>query len=244
METPSESPAQPPSRKSKKRRRLKIICWLSTDIIALVVIAILLFHTPSGYQPNLTVTNQGDRQLVPRYWSYLSSEIYNRAQLKQPFDLIIEQEPVNEAIAQAPWPQRSESAALYAPTATFMPGLAQFIGTAEVQGAEFHLTIEIKPTIDPNGMATLRIRAIRIGAMNITPVAKLMARKAYHEQIMMIDHDRIESKIVASLLDGKDFDPVFTVKNLGGRRATVRVNSINIEADRIVVGMEPIDHNR
>jgi hypothetical protein len=226
----------------KKSRRRKLILWLMADLGVALILLYLLFYKPHGYIPNKNITNQETRKIVPRYWTLLGSEIYNQSQLGVPFDLVIEEDRLNEAIQQGTWPQTSDSAKLYAPTATLQNGFLQLMGTAEFSGADFILTIQISSNVDPNGMASLNLTSIKVGAMNITPVAKLIARKAYQHQIatMMADPDRIETKLLSSLLESQAFDPVFEVRNIDHRRASVRVTAVEVQQGRITARLTPL----
>lgn len=236
----ADSPQNENPRPKKKWRR-KLLLWLLVDLGVAIVILVMLFYTPRGYTPNKEITNQGPRKIVPRYWSWLGSEIYNQSQLGVPFDVVIEEDRLNEAIRQGTWPQTSDSVKLYAPTASLQESQLQLRGTAELSGAEFILTIEIGGDVDPNGIARLSLTGIKVGAMNITPVAKLVARKAYQHQIayMMADPNRIETKLLSSLLDNQPFDPVFQVRNVNRRQATVRVTAIEVHPGEIIARMTP-----
>lgn len=240
--TPNKTkPDQEEKTKPPKRRKRRLFIWLGFDLGIGVLILVLLFHTPAGYTPNTESTDGRIPESVRDYWTWLGVEIYNRAQRGCPFDLIIDQNRVNEAILQEKWPQSSDGVKLFAPTAEFQTGRVQLMGTAEVQGAELILTVHIGADIDPNGSANLIVENIKIGAMNITPVAKLVARKTYQKKIeyMMADPDRIETKILSALLDNQSFDPVFRVRNVDRRSARVRVKALQIEPEQITVRLAP-----
>ncbi len=236
----TDSPQNENPRPRKKRRR-KLLIWLMVDLGVAIVVLLLLFAKPSGYTPNKEITNQGPRKIVPRYWSLLGSQIYNEAQLGVPFDVVIEEDKLNEAIRQGTWPLTSDSVKLYAPTASLQKNHLQLRGTAELRGAELILTIQIRGDVDPNGIARLGLSGIKVGAMNITPVAKLVARQAYQHQIayVMADPNRIETKLLSALLDNKPFDPVFQVRNVNRRQATVRVTAIEVREGEIIASMAP-----
>jgi len=242
MEQENGDKPQKDNPRPQKSRWRKLFLWLMVDLGVALILLYLLFYKPSDYIPNKNITNQEARKLVPRYWSLLGSEIYNESQLGVPFDLVIEEDQLNEAIEQGTWPQTSDSVKLYAPTATLQNGYLQLRGTAEFSNADFILTIQIHSNVDPNGMASLHLTSIKVGAMNITPVAKLIARKAYQHQIayVMTDPNRIETKILSSLLDNKAFDPVFEVRNVDHRRTTVRVTAVEVQEGQITARLTPL----
>ena len=239
MEQKEDTP--PPSRKKRRRRRV-LLLWILADVIVVIVILALLFHNPAGYRPNKQITGEGEYRVVPRYWTYLSSQIYNQAQLGMPFTITLDQERVNEAIAQAKWPQRSDQVALYAPTATFANNQLTLMGPVEVSGTDLVITTVLIPIIDANGLAQLDIDVIRIGALNVTPVAKLMIRKAYQEQVqyMLHDQERIENKILASLLANTAFDPIITIRNIDRRVVDVRIEGVELDNKVMRVRLTPV----
>jgi len=66
----------------------------------------------------------------------------------------------------------SEGVLLYAPAALFVPDAVVLMGTADVKGVEFIITIELEPKINEQGLLNLQVAKVKVGAMNITPLAK------------------------------------------------------------------------
>jgi hypothetical protein len=77
--------------------------------------------------------------------------------------------------------------------------------------------------------------------MNVTPLAKMMARKMYQDQIDTggVDMDNLSTKIVASLLTGQPFEPVMDVDD-----KWVRLKGFELQQGKLVVHFVPISKGR
>jgi hypothetical protein len=232
-ENGSGAEAKGPGR--KKSRRTKLLIWLLVDAIVLATVLGLLFYRPRGYDPVIAPLDDDD-SVHPYIHRELYSTLYNGAQSQEPFDLEVLEEPLNEAVAQAGWPQQSEGIALSAPEIAFAEGRIVLMGTADVEGAEFIVTIELTPEIGEQGLLTVSVTKVRVGAMNVTPLAKMMARKMYRERLELapVDTEDLRSKIVASLLAEQSFDPVFRFED-----KWVRLKEFDITPGRILARLVP-----
>ena len=220
----------------KKARRRKLRYWLIIDFtVAFVVIALLLYK-PGHYNP--TNSNPGiseDNEVSP-YLTRLSSEIYNATQIGDPFEITITQEAINDIITQANWPIESEGILLYAPAALFIPEMIVLMGTADFKGVELIITIELSPQIDGEGLINLNVEKVKIGAMNITPLAKITAKKMYAHRLATVPIDRysLQTQIAASLLNNEPFNPVFKIDH-----KKIRLNKIIIEDEKLTAYLTP-----
>jgi len=207
--------------KKHKKRRFKKRYWLLIDLAVVITVVVLLLYKPSGYKPNV-VTGPGRRwgQVHP-YWTYLSSEIYNGAQLQKPFAVLVFEEKVNEAIAG--WSEASEDVILSAPAVYFESGSIALMGTADIRGVGFILTIALVPKIDENKLLNLQLSKVKIGAVNITPLVRMIAKRMYAQPHVFLSEDRSgvfpidtedwRTKLVGALLNNEPFEPVFTVED-------------------------------
>jgi hypothetical protein len=219
----------------KKARRKKLIRWLLIDLAVAAIVFTLLLYRPGRYKP----TDSGEYrrgEVSPYLTNNLSPAIYNGSQRVEPFDVIISQKGLNDIIARGNWPLESEGILLYAPAALFTPGRLVLMGTADAKGLEFVVTIEMEPEIDEEGLLNLQIAKVKVGAMNITPLAKIIAKKMYAQRIsgLEIDSNAIQAKIVASLLNNEPFEPVFDI----GKKK-VRIEKITIEKEKLLVHLVP-----
>jgi len=224
-----------------KERLRKLIRWLLVDLAAAAFVLAVLFYRPSQYNPTVNEPAVGNRRKMPRYISHeLLPAFYNDAQTGKPFDLVVDQDKMNETIALQKWPQESQGITLSSPVLLFVPGPAQgriiFMGTASIEGADFVVTIEIQPTIDEQGLLDLEVVKVKIGAMNITPLARIVARQMYEKRLetVPVDTERILAKIAAALLADEPFEPVFEAHD-----KIVRIEKITVEQGRLIARIVP-----
>jgi uncharacterized protein YpmS len=216
--------------KKPKKRRFKRRYWFLVDLLVVLIVLFLLLYTPSGYKP--AVDDKQGR--ISPYLTDLSSEFYNGAQLQEPFEVVVIGEKLTEAIAG--WSQASEDAVLSAPAVRFTSDSIELMGTASIKGVELVVTIVLEPQFDPNGLLNLRVAKVRTGAVNITPLARMVATRMYQQQLAIapIDADDWRAKMAASLLDGRPFDPVFLVED-----KKVRLEKIDIAEGKLILHLAP-----
>jgi transcriptional regulator of aromatic amino acid metabolism len=130
----------------------------------------------------------------------------------------------------------SEGILLYAPAVLFVPGAVVLMGTADIKGVEFVVTIELEPKIDEQGLLNLRVAKVKVGAMNITPLAKMMAKKMYAQRVAAISIDKkaVQTKIAASLLNDEPFEPVFSIDD-----KKVRIEKIAVAKEKLLLRLVP-----
>jgi hypothetical protein len=206
--------------KPKKSRRRKLVIWLCVDLTVAAVVFLLLLHKPADYHPVMPPLNADvDRQRVHPYFTSLANALYNGTQDRKPFEIEVIDKSLNEAIAQTGWVQQEGGISLSSPAVAFVPGRVILMATADIEGAEFVVTVEIAPQILEDGRLNLPVEKVKVGAMNITPLAKMMARKMYRERVETggVDTDDWRTKIAASLLNEEPFDPVFPAEDKWGR---------------------------
>lgn len=222
---------------SKKARRIKLVCWLLVDLIVAVVVVVLLVHKPGRYKPADFDDGREQSQVSPYLTHELMPKIHNDAQYGKPFDVVISQDGINEVVAGLGWPKASDGILLYAPAAIFVPGSIVLMGTANIKGVEFIITIELQPKIDEQGLLNLPVAKIKVGAMNITPLAKITAKKMYAQRLASIymDTEALQTKIAASLFNDEPFEPVFTIN-----KGKVRIEKITIYEEKLIARLVPV----
>ena len=220
----------------KKARHKKLLYWLTIDLSVAFVIIALLLYKPGRYNPTNPNPGIPENNEVSPYLTHLSSEIYNAVQIGDPFEITITQEAINDIITQANWPIESEGILLYAPAALFIPGVIVLMGTADFKGVEFIITIELEPKIDKEGFINLNVAKVKVGAMNITPLAKITAKKMYADRLAMVPVDTyaLQTKIAASLLNEESFNPVFNIDH-----KKIRLSKIIIENEKLTAHLTP-----
>jgi hypothetical protein len=220
----------------KKKKHKNIACWLLVDLAITCIILALLFYKPSRYKKlGADPVNYKPGQ-VNSYLTYLLSELYNGAQKGQPFELIVIEDAINETISQSNLPMEAEGVTFSLPVVRFVPPSVVLMGTASIKGAEFIVTIEVEPSVDQKGLMNLLVTKIKIGAMNITPLAKIIAKKMYQNRIATesIDLDDIRTKIAGSLLNDEPFEPVFRIED-----KKVRLKSVTVTLGKLILHFVP-----
>jgi len=221
----------------KKQRYKKLFCWLLIDLAVAVTIFALLLYRPSRYDPRQAEPDDYEPGQVSPYLTRLSSRYYNGAQRRQPFEIVVTEEGINQAITNSDWTVESQGIWFYAPAVLFTPGTIVLMGTANMKGAEFVVTIELEPKIDQQKLLNLQVAKVKIGAMNITPIAKLIAKKMYADRLATapVDTEDWRAKIAAALLNDEPFDPVFPAED-----KNVRLDSVTIEQGRLILRLVPV----
>jgi uncharacterized protein YpmS len=217
----------------KKKLYLPLIVLAAASAAVIIVFALLL-HRPSFYKP-LHFTNNKE---VSVYLTHqLLPELYNGAQLQKPFELVVTQSGINDIVARFKWPQRFGDISFSAPMVFFEPASIVLMGTVSLEGAEFVVTVTAEPKLDAKGLLNLNVASVKIGAVDITPLAGVLAKRICQQRLADkgIDTKDLWAKIEASLLNGKAFEPVFKVEN-----KKVRVEKIKIEREKLTIRLVPV----
>ena len=230
--------------KVRKKRKFKKRYWLLLDLALAIIILALLFYKPARYRPpdNVPAGNNQD-QISPYLTNVLLPQLYNGAQRDEPFDLDINQKGINETIARYKWPRESNGVVLSAPTVFFVPDSIVLMGTASIKGAELVVTVVAKPSLDEEGLLHLQVEKVKIGAMNITPIARLLAKRMYTERLATIpvDTENLRAKIAASLLNDEPFEPILNVRDIfDDVDKKVRIEKITITQKKLTIRMVPV----
>ena len=220
----------------KKNKYKKLASWLLVDLAVASIIFSLLLYKPTGYGP-LGVNSAGQKPgRVHPYLTHLSSELYNGAQRGKPFELVVIEEQINETIGRSEWPKESEGVTFSAPVVFFVPENVVLMGTANIKGAEFIVTIVLEPRVDQQGLLNLQVAKVKIGAMNITPLAKMIAKKMYQHRLATepIDIEDLRTKIAGSLLSDEPFEAVFKVDD-----KKVQVEKVTVTQGKLILRLIP-----
>jgi hypothetical protein len=216
------------------KKRLKRICW-SFGISAgvLVVFMLLLLYEPRGYGGG----EKAGKKEVSSYLTHeLSPRLYEGAQRREPFELVVLADGVNDAIADLGWPKETQGVKFSVPEVIFLPGRAVLMGATEMKGVEFVVSVVFEPAIDAEGLLNLHVSKIKVGAVNVTPFAKRFARQMYFEQYGSADGAfNVGERAVVSLIYDRGFEPVFEVED-----KRVRMEEIVIREGELLVGFVPV----
>jgi hypothetical protein len=224
--------------KKQKKRKFRRIYWLLIDLVIMAVVIILLLYRPARYKGlDVSSAHLEQNQVHPYLTHDLSPQLHNGLHSGVPFDFVVLQEPINEVISLSDWPKQAQGTNFSLPKIFFEPGRIVLMGTATTGGVDFIVTIAVEPKLSPQGLLNLRVATVKIGAMNITPLARLIAKKMYAERMAAtyIDMNSIAAKVAGSLLDDRAFEPIF---NIEGRK--VRLEKITIEQQKLTAALKEI----
>ncbi len=219
--------------KNRKKRKLKKRYWLLVDLAVVLVILVLLLYKPARYDPSdIAPVSNSQGQVSPYLTHELFPQLYDGIQRSEPFELVVIQKGINETIARSKWPKESGGVRFSAPAVLFAPESIILMGTASIKGVEFVVTIVVEPKLDEGGLLNLQVSKVKIGAMNITPLARLVARRMYQHRLGTTDinTEDLQAQIAASLLNDEPFEPIFKIDN-----KKVRVEKITIHEEKLAV---------
>ncbi len=211
------------------------------DLAIAIVIFGLLLYKPARYNPPAGPV--GNRRQVSPYLTHeLLPQLYNGAQREEPFDLVVTQKGINEAIAWSEWPKEAEEVRFSVPVVFFVPDRIEVMGTANMKGVDLVISIVVKPRLDEEGLLNLHVAKLKIGAMNITPVARMIAKRMYAQRLatVPIDTENLRAQIAASLLNDEPFEPVFDIADIfENENKKLRIEKITITREKLILRLVP-----
>lgn len=224
-------------KEKKTSKRRKLLYWLLIDAVVAIGIISLLLYKPAQYNPTTLPDADPNTERVHPYLTHdLMPRLYNGAQSQQPFDLEVVDSILKEAIAKVKWPQETEGITFSAPDVRFETNVIILMGTADVEGAGLVVTIELAPHLSEDGQFSIDIDKVKIGAMNITLLAKMIAAQKYQEYLetVPVDTTDLRAKIAAALLNGESFEPVFQIED-----KWIRLDGLTLESGKLTVHLVP-----
>jgi hypothetical protein len=218
----------------RKKRWLLLIDAAATLIILLIT-AILIHHKPADYNPQPV----SDKQLSTYLTNQLLPQFYNGMQRNEPFELVIEQKGLNEAITSFGWPQIHNDLIISTPAVAFSPQGLRLMTMVNYNSVNMVVTVEVVPRFDDKGRLNLEVDKAKVGALGVTFVAKKLAKKMFDEQVQVVEPDNIVSLVLASMLADRPFEPVFEVE---GKKA--KVDNIVLEKSALRLHIVPVRKTR
>jgi hypothetical protein len=225
---------QPKNETKKKTPRWKrLVRWLIVDLLVAAILILLLFYKPGRYHPLSSWLDPNGR-VDPTVSKELLPQLNNGIQARRPFRMTIPEKPVNEIIA--PYAFGEGGVSMTKLQVAFEPNLVVLMGTATIEGAPLVVTMELQPQFDEKGLLNLNLDKVKVGAMNVTPLIKMVGKEEFEKRVAQgnVDTDDPRTKIVASLLTGQPFDPVFQYDD-----KKVRVKSVVVMKGQLEVELAP-----
>ena len=212
--------------------KFKKVYWIPIGSVVIIFIPLLLY-TPAGFKtPGAVYSREVSNYLTHQ----LSPQLYNGAQLQEPFDLVVRQEGINEIISHSRWPKDVDGIKFLRPKVLFVPGRIVLMGAVVIKGVELVATVFTEPRLNEQGLLNLHVKRVRIGAVNMTLLARVIAARMYEQQVATKNTDghSLRAKIAASLLNNEPFEPVFDIPGDGKR---VQIEKITIEDEKLTLGL-------
>ena len=218
----------------KKAKFKKKVYFVLAGLAAVFVIFVsLLLHKPAHFSPpDITYS----KQVSPYLTHELLPCIYNNAQLGEPFDLTIIQNKAKDIVALTRWPKELDGLRVSAPQVLFVADGIVLRAAVAARGVQFVVTIVAEAGLDQEGLLNLRVAKVKVGAMNITALAKMLAKRIYQRRFATSDIDAEDwrAQISASLLDNEPFAPVFEIED-----RKVRADKITITQGKLTIHLVP-----
>lgn len=223
--------------KKKIHKASKTLYVIAIVIGGILLILFLMFtKTPSQYQP-LESTNSGQ---VHRYLThYLAPQFHNEIQLEKPFEVIVPQKELNEMIVDRStlnidWPVKLDGLTFSAPAVVFGKDTILLMGRVGLGPVSVVVSIVTQPKLDENGMLLLNIRTVRVGTVNVTTLASVLARGVFKEQIERRPEQEWIQGLASACLTNEPYEPVFDAYE-----SRIRLISVQIEDRKLTLRFEP-----
>ena len=222
-------------RRGKKRYALKLSLLSTVSLIViLTIILILLLHKPSDYRSPQTIE---DRQVSKYLTHVISQDLYNGAQAGEPFDLVVTEEGIADIIARSGWPKQAGEALFSVPEVKFIPDTITIRGLVKIDKVELFVVLEGKSYLDKQGLLYLHVTKVKIGAVSVTTVAKMIAGAIYNDESKKLNQDDWRVKVMTALLQDEPFEPVFEIED-----AKVRIDDVKIESGKLTIHFVPVNY--
>lgn len=202
-----------------------------------VLVCILLLYKPAAYKPPGLI---GGNRVSPYLTHELLAQFYNNVHLEEPFELVIEQDGIADIIARTPWPKEFEEITLYSPVVIFSPEEMLLMGAVNFKGFEFVVSIVLKPRIDEAGQLHLWVNKVKVGTMNLTFIAKIVAKEMYKRQATITDVNSqdLRAQIAGALLADEPFEPVLQIE---GKKVSIK--KISLLQKKVLIHFAPVGQN-
>lgn len=223
--------------KKKKYKGLKTLYVIAIFIAGVLLILFLMFmKTPSHYQP-LETTNSGQ---VHRYLThYLAPQFHNEIQLDKPFEVIVPQKELNEMIVDRStfdidWPVKLDGLTFSAPAVVFSKDTILLMGRVGFGPISVVVSVAAQPKLAEKGKLLLNIRRVKVGSVNVTPLAMVLAEGVFAEQMELNPELDWIGGLASACLSNEPYEPVFDAYE-----SKIRLISVQLEDRKLTLRFEP-----
>ncbi len=228
------------NKKTPPRGALRRVLCIAIIVLAVVCVAVvyLLTHVPGEYQP---LHPPPTDKVSPYLTHYLAPNFHNNIQLDKPFDVLVIQKGLNEVIVDEnslgwAWPYSLNGVVISAPSVVFQQDTIMLMGTVDYAGFPIVITVIAAPKLDENGLLSLNIQKVKAGAVNITLLARFIARQVIAHQLRILPETQWLRDLDGALADNIAFDPVFPIYESDKE---IRLTKAEITNGKLLLGFAP-----
>lgn len=224
---------QKDSKSSKKRRRRLWPAVIgAVFLLTAAILTLLIAYNPRSYNPIIPENPQE----VSSYLTHkLGPDFYDQVQLDKPFELIVDQEGLNDIFSHTDWPLCLDRFSIYTPMVEFSPEKSVLMAQVDYRGLSTILSVVGKPSLDTEGKLNLHIQSVYLGALPVTPLAQHLARQYTFENLVSPDVDDRTAEVMEAIIDNRPFDPIVYIYD-----QAARITELRIEAGSARLMLTPI----
>jgi len=223
------------SKTDTEKHKSRPLRWFWTFFVVVILLisagVFLCRYTPTAYDPQPAANPE---QVSPYLTHTLGPDFINQVQLDKPFELLVEQDGLNDIIRSQSWIEDFGSFKYTNPVVLFDQDTIYLMGTLDYKGVSSVLTIIASPQMDPDGKVFLNIGSIRMGVLPVTKLVSFLSKKAFQEACPCFEDDPQLEEIIRAIIYSEPFDPVFKISD-----HPVRITQITIEPKRLTLKFEP-----
>ena len=188
-------------------------------------------YTPRAYQPRPAADPE---QVSPYLTHKLGPDFVNQVQLDQPFELVVEQEGLNDIIRRLPWIEQFDGFTFTNPVVLFYRDRIYLLGTLNYKAISSVVTVIANPQMTSQGEISLNILSIRLGVIPVTKLAGYLAVKGFEHSRGCFEGEPELEAVVRALVHNQPFEPVFKIAD-----QTVRVTAFSVIPQQLTLAFEP-----
>lgn len=241
-------PAETQKNTFEKRIINALIIGLIVIVSALLLMSLAL-HEPGAYQPVPAETGG----ISPYITHKLAPEVFLKVQLDNRFEIIVEQDGLNDIVARLDWPRQSGKATIQQPVATLDPNGLSVMAKVHYLKLPVVLTVKARPEILEDGRLVFNLRTVRAGKIPVTPIARMIIAKALDDEIEKLGgkieapdtnvlkklyYTKTRDTLVAlkpALLENEPMDPSFPVS----RTKRIHLDAVEFNSKAAVLRFTP-----
>lgn len=220
--------------KSEKRKS-RFLQWFVIILLVLFLLGtggvFLCRYTPRAYQPK--PVSHPD-QVSPYLTHKLGPDFLNQVQLDKPFELVVEQDGLNDIIAHQPWIEQFDGFSFTDPVVLFDSNTIYLMGTLNYKAVSSVVTVIAFPQMNPDGNIFLNIQSIRLGVVPVTTLVSYLAKKGFDQSRDCFEGEPELEEMVRAIIYNEPFKPAFKISD-----RMVRITQFTIQPKTLTLKFEP-----